>query len=203
MTAIKKDSTQHYCFLSLFSGFNTLKSIVIFSLMLLVSACGSAKKRADIVEALPPPNFDSKELSYDHDPEIMERVQGIEIENVSGFPQEGLALNAHEVIKSCRIKDRFDRKALLAYEWSGGERLSLDVDGLGIGSQKIDKVYLQYKISLQPELEKRDPCKYASAYQGLLGSVYQELVVHEGKHLSQEVDHIKSEVSSFASYFVE
>lgn len=169
----------------------------------LMSACGSRSHRVDQY-APPPPASELSELSFVADPDLMARAQSFseaDLETNDGpLSSDGLALDTSKVLKRCRIKDKFDRKALLAYEWAGGERLSLDVDGIGMEGTDISKVYFQYKVSLQPDLEKRDPCKYASAYQGILGSMYQEFMVHDGQHLTNEVDVIQSKVSKvFAS----
>ncbi|MGB1077642.1 MAG: hypothetical protein ACPG05_04980 [Bdellovibrionales bacterium] len=179
-----------------------LKTVVLLSFVGMVSACGAPKKHASIVEALPPPNFDSADLSNAPDPLVMERMQAYKVTE-SGLPEEGNALEVSKVLKKCRLKDRFDRKSVFAYHWSPGEKLSLDVDGLNMGSQKIDRVYLQYKVSLQPELEKRDHCKYASSYQGIVGSAYNEFVLREDDTVWQELDYLQAEVGNTISALVE
>jgi len=176
------------------------------SAFVLTSCISSSSDPMDVARAMPPPDFDSKTLSSEIDQEIMLSVQSMVAQDVLGGADDSsnvtLRLETSEVIKSCRIKDKFDTDALIAYQMEEG-RLSLDVDGIGYDSQKVNKVYLNYTVSLQPELEKKDHCRYASNYQGILGSVYSEIVVHQGQNLSEEVEHLKAEVGQVVAAFVE
>ncbi len=76
--------------------------------------------------------------------------------------------------KGCRIQDRFDRGAVVAYQW-GDNRISLDVDGLSLSSQEIEAVKFEYKLKLQPQKTRKEKCRYESAWQGMAGSGYNEL----------------------------
>lgn len=167
-----------------------------------LTACGGKTHHVDQY-APPPPEIEMSELSFAADPDLMIRAQSFSTPTDTALPSEVLALSSSKMLKKCRIKDKFDRKALLAYEWDDGERLSLDVDGIGMDSTEISKVYLQYKISLQPELKKKDPCKYASSYQGIVGSMYNELVIHEGQNLYDEVDFLQNKVGSVLASITE
>jgi hypothetical protein len=82
--------------------------------------------------------------------------------------------------KSCRLKDRFDRKELVAYEW-GQNRMGFDLDGLDLmaGGMEVENVQFSYRLRLQDYKTKKERCRYASSWQGLLGSGYNELVARE------------------------
>lgn len=175
-------------------------ALLVVSALILCS-CGPSAKNSEIVRAMPPPNFDSTELLNIPNEDLMQRTQHIETVHAEGLLQDGLALESSKPLKKCRIKDRFDRKAVFAYQMDEG-RLSLDVDGLNMGSTNIERVYLQYKISLQPEFEKKDHCKYASAYQGLIGSAYNELVLREEDTVWEELSDIQAEVGHHITAFM-
>lgn len=97
---------------------------------------------------------------------------------------------------NCSIKDRIDRDALIAYEWSRN-RLSMDVDGMSGGDTGM---MLTYKIRLQPEKTKAQKCRYGSKWQGMIGSGYNELMVrdddtlqdHFGKMRREFFDHLNN-----------
>jgi|GEM_PF-1827532 len=98
-------------------------------------------------------------------------------------PDKQLSLSAAEGV-NCNIKDRFDRKAVLAYEWGRHtrSRLGLDVDGVGFGSD-FEGVKLQYTLRLQSEKPRKMACRYKSEWQGMIGSGYNEMFLrpeHEG-----------------------
>ena len=79
----------------------------------------------------------------------------------------------------CRLKDRFDRKAVLAYEWDRS-RLSMDVDGINMSSFGSDMaVRVEYKLRIHPEKPKKLKCREGSNWQGLIGTGYHELFVRE------------------------
>ncbi len=98
-------------------------------------------------------------------------------------------------LSGCRIKDRFDRKALIAYEW-GRSRVSVDVDGINLSGGGDRGVFLAYKLRLQPEKTKAQRCRYNSNWQGLIGSGYHELVLREENTVWSEIKEIKAEVLS-------
>lgn len=79
----------------------------------------------------------------------------------------------------CRMKDRFDRKAVLAYEWDRS-RLSMDVDGINMSSFGSDMaVRIEYKLRIHPEKPKKLKCRGGTKLQGLIGTGYHELFVRE------------------------
>lgn len=99
--------------------------------------------------------------------------------------------------KRCRIKDRFDREALIAYEWDRS-RFALDVDGIGGGSDGSG-ARIEYKIRLQPEKTDKQKCRYSSKWQGLLGSGYNELVLRKEDTVMQEIRVKRNESLEFIS----
>lgn len=115
-------------------------------------------------------------------------------------PPEAVAvsLSPEKIGGGCSIQDRFDRKALIAYEWDRS-RLSMDVDGIGGG--KLDEVRLEYKIRLQPEKPKKLKCRYPSKWQGLVGSGYNELVERKDDTVFEEVRELKKKANPYLERF--
>ena len=95
-------------------------------------------------------------------------------------------------LEGCNIKDRFDRKALLAYEWDRS-RLSVDVDGVNFDSGDDRAIRLEYRIRLQPEKPRKERCRYGSKWQGMIGSGYNEFFVRENDTVWTEIKEIRRE----------
>ncbi|MGH1403019.1 MAG: hypothetical protein ACRBDL_02135 [Alphaproteobacteria bacterium] len=102
--------------------------------------------------------------------------------------------------EGCRVQDRFDRKALVAYEWDRS-RLSLDVDGIGMDGADVDMVRLEYKIRFQPEKTKKQRCRYPSRWQGLVGSGYSELIVREEDTVFEEIKALRKKANPYLERF--
>lgn len=92
--------------------------------------------------------------------------------------------------KKCNIKTRFDKDAVLAYEW-GRNRLGFDVNGLEIGNSSIEEIKLEYKLNLQSQKTFEQRCRFASPWQGLIGSAYHELIIREDDTIWQELRQIR------------
>ena len=111
-----------------------------------------------------------------------------------------LALSKSEPDKGgCRLKDRFDRKALIAYEWSRN-RLALDMDGGGIGLagvKKVQGVHVDYTLHFQPEKTKAQRCRYHSSWQGMIGSGYNELFVRDKDTVWQQLRAMRKDAERF------
>ena len=100
--------------------------------------------------------------------------------------------------KKCRLKDRFDRKALIAYEWDRS-RLSLDVDGVNLrGGDKSIRV--EYKLRFQPEKTRAQRCRYPSKFQGLIGSGYNEIVIRKEDTVWSELRDMKREALDYIDH---
>jgi hypothetical protein len=99
--------------------------------------------------------------------------------------------------RKCRIQHRFDRKAMLAYEWDRS-RIALDVNGINIGGSDDDQGFrLEYRIKLSPEKTKVEKCRYASRWQGLIGSSYNEFFIREEDTVWQELREIRNDVTHY------
>ena len=97
----------------------------------------------------------------------------------------------------CSFKDRFDRKAVLAYEWDRS-RLALDVEGVDPMGGGNDKGFrLEYKLRFQSEKTKKQLCRYKSSWQGLFGSSYNEFFVREDDTAVEEVKGMKKDVLQY------
>lgn len=96
----------------------------------------------------------------------------------------------------CRIQDRFDRKAVLAYEW-GYERLGLDVDGIGLDSSSESGVRIEYTMNLQRKKNNKQKCRYSSKWQGLIGSGYNEMFVRQDDTVWEDIKDMRKDVSDY------
>ncbi len=95
----------------------------------------------------------------------------------------------------CSISKRFDRKAMVAYEWDRN-RLSVDLDGVTGGETGMR---VEYKIRLQPEKTRAQKCRYNSKWQGLVGSGYNELILRKEDTVWQEIKEIRTEAIKYVS----
>ena len=91
--------------------------------------------------------------------------------------------------KKCRLKDKFDRKSVLAYEW-GRNKISLDIDGINLKPSSTKAVRFEYKLRIQPEKTKKQLCRFPSNWQGLLGSGYNEIFIQKNTKLLGELTDI-------------
>ena len=171
-------------------------TVLLFLSSGLLAACSATSTSASLAPAPP--------RSY---PVIIERVQQYaatpvslsQIEAASGpiadDPRDVLALEASAVPKGCRVKERFDRKHLIAYQWgrAGESKLGLDVDGIGFDSMEVEGVMLEYRLRLQPLANKKDKCRYASNWQGIVGSGYNEFFARETDTVWQHLDEFQDE----------
>ncbi len=188
-----------------------LNILLLSAILGVLGACSSSSSSPQREIAPPPPNFAASDISTDVFDPSQEEMYAIsdskltpipEIVGVIDSPEEELALKTSKVYKKCRLKDRFDRKALFAYEWNN-RRLSLDVDGINYGSSKIDRIRMEYKVSLQPELTKKNRCLHVSRFQGLLGSGYNEFVVKKGDTVWGEVRSIQAQTLDYIGSVVD
>ncbi len=89
----------------------------------------------------------------------------------------------------CRIKDRFDRKMLLAYEFDDDQsRLGFDVDGVGFDNMNIEQVRFEFNYKFSPGKTKKQKCRYRSSFQGIAGSAYNELFIRDKDTIWTELD---------------
>jgi len=104
------------------------------------------------------------------------------------------ALEQQKIPASCRVKDRFDRKDVLALEWGGRNRLGFDVGGIGWDSLEVKQVKLRYRLRFQKYKTKKELCRYASGFQGMIGSGYSELFARENNTVWQEIKKMRGDV---------
>lgn len=97
-------------------------------------------------------------------------------------------------IERCSLRDRFDRKVLLAYEWDRS-RLSMDVDGVNMNSMGEDMaVRFEFKMRLQRGVKKVRKCRSKSQWQGMIGTGYHELIEREENTVWDEIRFLKKDV---------
>lgn len=118
---------------------------------------------------------------------------------------DALSLNGSKKEKSnCRWKDRLDRDAVVAYEWSRN-RLSMDVDGVNMSGDGEYGVYVEYRLRFQPEKKKKERCRYKSAWQGMVGTGYHEFFVREEdtvwQGIKEDVKGIQKKVTNVTDRF--
>ncbi len=143
-------------------------------------------------------------IKYDEiNSNVMEKPHSVFIEreedNLHAIGDIKVALvdkNNKKSNKKCRIKDRFDRKAVLAYEW-GYKRIALDLDGVNLNGSSRKGIKLEYKMNLQRKKNKVQKCRYKSKWQGLIGSGYHEMFVREDDTVWGELRSIKSKVTNY------
>lgn len=104
-----------------------------------------------------------------------------------------LALEDDRPPGHCSLRDRFDRKEVIAYNFSDGQSrlgLKLGVDGFSLSDPgfKFEEIKVNFRYRLQPVKNKREKCLYASPWQGLVGSGYNELVLREEHTVYEALD---------------
>ena len=97
------------------------------------------------------------------------------------------------VPRGCSLRDRFDKDAVVAYNFSDGQsRLALNmaVGNVGFGGVDVNRVELKFHFRLQPIKTHNERCQYPSHFQGLIGSGYNEFVARDKNTVW---DHIKEQ----------
>ena len=171
------------------SGFRKALPMAVFLLSAGVTAsCTGAKSlktsALDLNLAPPPPRVFPTVIES---ASVRAPVELAKIETAAGYADVpmrdpvALSLERQSVKKDCSVKDRFDRKYILAYQWgqTGENQLGLDVDGIGFDGGEVEGIKLEYKMRLQPIKNKKEKCRYESGWQGMLGSGYNEFFLRE------------------------
>lgn len=186
-------------------GRKRLNPVLLAILALAMSGCShSGESQFSLAPA--PPKFDPAAQSRYEETAHLRAFTGHAIPLPShiklsdaGMPmQESLsvgeraALKAEDSGKKCRIQDRIDRKAVIAYQWDDS-RLSLDVDGLNMSSTEIEAVKLEYKMRLQPYKTRKEKCRYESGWQGIVGSSYNEMFLRKENTIWNQMDELVNE----------
>lgn len=110
-------------------------------------------------------------------------------ENASA-PRSGLG--ADSIPSGCSIKDRFDRTETIAYQW-GQNRLGFTYDTSGTDFQGA---FLRYRLKFQPHKTSKERCKYPAAWQGLVGSAYNEFYLRENNTVWQDLKVLRLDAES-------
>lgn len=107
----------------------------------------------------------------------------------------------------CRLKDRFDRKELIAYNFSDGKTrvgLKMDMDGFSLsdaGNFDVEEIKLNFRYRFQPIKKRKEKCLYESSWQGLFGSGYNEFYLREEQtvyeELDDEIDRVQDELQKY------
>lgn len=160
--------------------------------------------------APPPPQFyfsenASSEQNYD-----LAAVQKLaEIAPASGQAvaagtaiDQGHRANAKQEPSGCSIKDRFDRKDLIAYQW-GDNRIGFDVDGIGYDSMEVEEVKLTYRLRLQPIADRKEKCRRGGSWHGIAGTGYAEIVQHDGDAIMKEWREYRRYIDDYLDYLVD
>jgi hypothetical protein len=99
----------------------------------------------------------------------------------------GLSLSEASSL-GCGFRDRFDRKAALAYNFSGDQdrlALHMSIHGPSLsdpGRLEVNNLMIRFTHKFQKPAKSENPkrkCLFPSPYQGMAGSVYNELFVRD------------------------
>lgn len=178
-----------------------LRMIYFFLLVsvLMVAGCSTSNHKLGLAPI--PPEFTPKAEREDISRVAIRDVSEIETASGSLPTTEGVrvfhALSPKsQDVKKCRIKDRFDRKEVLAYEW-GDNRLGFDVGGLNLadfGDFNVERVRVAYRLKLQPNKSKKERCLYPSSWKGIVGTSYNELFIRETDTVWDELDLLQKDI---------
>ena len=114
----------------------------------------------------------------------------------------GHRANTKQDISGCSMKERFDRRDLIAYQW-GDNRIGFDVDGIGYDSMEIEEVKLTYRLRLQPIADRKEKCRRGGNWHGMAGTGYAEIVRHDGDAVLKEWRKLRRDMDDYLDYFVD
>lgn len=98
--------------------------------------------------------------------------------------------------KKCSLKDRFDRKAVLAYEWDRS-RLAMDLDGVNMDMDGNMGIKVEYRLRFQKWKKKKERCRYNSKWQGLVGSGYNEMFRRKDDTMWGKIKKMRKQATEF------
>jgi hypothetical protein len=150
-----------------------LGKVFVILCALLLSACGTAgSERMSLAPPPPAMTFspDGDTASNDVTLASANTLQYIE-------PSTSLASDPVLGVAGCKIKDRFDRSAAIAYHFSDNKsRIALN---MGLDGTNVNRAMLRFTYKFQPIKSKKEKCLYPSRVQGVIGSAYNELVARK------------------------
>lgn len=165
---------------------NRFKRISTIMSMVILSACASQKGSA------PPPSFhmakaEPKQVYVEKfDVASLQNIEpaaGVAKDDYRAYTANHIAmpyepytaaLGVNELDgKNCAALERFDHQALLAYQW-GRNRVGLNFNQVEERFAEADEVKMTYRIKLQKTKGRAENCLSDSAWQGIIGSGYNE-----------------------------
>lgn len=96
-------------------------------------------------------------------------------------------------MQGCSIKDRFDRKSTLAYNFSDQQSqlaFNLNARGPSLGDPtrfEVKGVEMRFTYQMQKYKKPVERCRFASPFQGWLGSAFNELALRENDTIMHEL----------------
>jgi hypothetical protein len=189
-------------FLSFWQCFKNIlpKSFCLLFVLLFFTGCSTPfSDKSDDVQAqytstlVSPPDFkitNAKYLSVSQQ-EYQSRTSHPEAERPAYSDRIHTSASTRDT-GGCSPKDRFDNDGALAYNFRDRKsRLSLhmSLDGPKFSNParlEFEEVMLRYRFTFNEPKTKKMRCLYPSRYQGLIGSVYNELYKREGKNAFDE-----------------
>lgn len=172
---------------------------------LLLTGCVTSNASKPLAPAPPEVNFSSvpRDIPFDVARSPVDVNALSAVSPAAGAPPIEIAksLTEEDKEKRCRIQDRFDRKAILAYEWDRS-RVALDMDGLNVGFDgisKFEQIKLEFRMKLQrgEKKDRRAACRYKSGWQGIAGSGYNEFFRREGDTVWEEIKALRKEADAY------
>jgi hypothetical protein len=173
---------------------------------LVLAGCSHSTESAQFSMAPPPPAFDPAAEAQFGPPHITAfsgqsiafpstitlSDTGMPGQDAEYYAQRAALTSSTAETKKCSIKDRFDRDALVAYQWRQN-RLGLRVKGINMEDQGIEEIKFEYKLRLQPHKTRKERCRYESGWQGLIGSGYNEMFLREKDTIWNQLDDITNQ----------
>lgn len=174
------------------------ESLLLTFAVLALAGCSITSSSSPLAPR--PPSFDT--ASMPREPITTVQINstlrdvGITEEGIKTFDEVAAAYKAETASAGCSIRSRFDREAVLAYEWGEGgrSRLALDVDGIGFDQFDVEQVKLEYKIRFSAEPTRKQRCRYASGWQGMLGSGYNEMFLRQNDTVWHELGDLEEDL---------
>lgn len=150
------------------------KFITLVLVLCALTACGSAD-RERMSPAPPPPHFDpATDINAPGSSDITLRTASA-LQLVEPQSQTALGIATDPPIAAgCRFKDRFDRSSALSYRFADNHAklaLNMSMDGL-----TPNRAMLRFSYKFQAIPKAKEKCLYNAPVQGVIGSVYNELV---------------------------
>jgi hypothetical protein len=159
--------------------------VLAFSL----TGCNHLKEQPDVTAH----NFSGNVYVYNEYRPVKSLAQNMnDLSPASGSGVYGLSAAGKK--NNCRLKDRFDRKMLIAYNFSDQKSrlgLKMDVDGFSLsdaGNFDVQEIRVNYRYRFQPIKKRKERCLFQSPWQGIIGSGYNEFYLREEDTVLDQID---------------